>query len=57
MPVSVSCSCRVRGDGGAPLGFRPPQAFGPGSLFCCSASGGFPVGCRVIFLSMEEVVP
>ena len=32
MPVSVSCSCHVPGEGEALLGFRPPQASVRGML-------------------------
>ena len=32
MPVSVSCSCHVTGEGEALLGFRPPQASVRGML-------------------------
>ena len=39
MPVSVSFSCHVKGEGGAPLGFRPPQVFEAGCLLCPGADG------------------
>ena len=39
----------VRRGSSAGLPSPPPQAFEPGCLLCPSASGGFPVGCRVFF--------